>query len=159
MRRLKNGCSVSPPPLLLPKSKNVAPSRKKSRFSGKNSEKLREVDLPLIDLGLREVGVDRQVRAQARRRVVEDIDAGVRASDPASIAAARHVVERRERRTASRRGRAPGSRRVMPISRPALVMRRSPWLRAQPVQMLSSFLRRTVRWKLMPHVVAVRDRS
>ena len=28
----------------------------------------------------------------------------------------------------------------------------SPWLRAQPIQRLSSFLRRTVRWKLIPQV-------
>ena len=41
---------------------------------------------------------------------------------------------------------------VMPVTWPAFVMRRSPWLRAHPIQMLSSFLRRTVRWKLMPQV-------
>ena len=40
----------------------------------------------------------------------------------------------------------------IPVTWPALVMRRNPWLRAQPIQMLSSFLRRTVRWKLIPHL-------
>jgi hypothetical protein len=45
MRRLKNGARSTggppPPPPLPPsaKSKNSEPSRKKSRFSGKNSEK------------------------------------------------------------------------------------------------------------------------
>src|SRR6185436_13485860 len=34
-----------------------------------------EVHLPLVHLGLREVGVDRQVRAERRRRVIEKIDA------------------------------------------------------------------------------------
>ena len=44
---------------------------------GEEEREAREVDLPLIDLGLREVGVDRQVRADSRRRVVEEIEPGV----------------------------------------------------------------------------------
>ena len=35
---------------------------------------------------------------------------------------------------------------------PAFVIRLSPWFRGHPIQMLSSFFRRTVRWKLNPHV-------
>ena len=41
---------------------------------------------------------------------------------------------------------------VRPVTRPALVIRLRPWLRAQPVQMLFSFLRESVREMLMPHV-------
>src|SRR5207237_377409 len=37
----------------------------------------RQVYLPLIDLGLCEVGVDRQVRAQRRRRIVKEVDARI----------------------------------------------------------------------------------
>jgi hypothetical protein len=36
-----------------------------------------EVDLPLIDLGLGEVGIHREIGSQPRREVVEQIDAGV----------------------------------------------------------------------------------
>ena len=38
------------------------------------------------------------------------------------------------------------------MSRPAWIGRSNPWLRRWPDQTSSSFLRRTVRWKLMPHV-------
>ena len=49
----------------------VAAFRKEEREAG-------EVDLTLIDFGLREVGVDGQVRADSRRRVVEQIEPRVR---------------------------------------------------------------------------------
>ena len=38
----------------------------------------------------------------------------------------------------------------MPVTSPALLIRRTPWLRAHPVQTDCSFLRRTTRWKLIP---------
>src|SRR5262245_48466989 len=37
-----------------------------------------------------------------------------------------------------------------PVSRPALLILRSPWLRAHPIHRLSSFFRRTVPRKLIP---------
>ncbi len=52
---------------------------------GKEEGEAREVDLALIDLGLREVGVDRQVGAQAGRRVVEEVDAGVLHRGPSRL--------------------------------------------------------------------------
>ena len=39
----------------------------------------RQVHLALVDLRLREVGIDRQVRAERRRRVVEEVNAGLAA--------------------------------------------------------------------------------
>ena len=49
--------------------------------------KLREVGEPLIDFGLREVGVDRQVGARPGRGAVKDVEAGVRLVMTAGIAA------------------------------------------------------------------------
>ena len=45
---------------------------------GKEQREAREVDLPLIDFGLREVGVDGEVGPQQRRQVVEEVDARAR---------------------------------------------------------------------------------
>jgi hypothetical protein len=59
---------------------------------GKKLRKALEVREPLIDLRLREVGVDCQVGADARRWVVEDIGADVHVVDRARAAAARRRV-------------------------------------------------------------------
>ena len=64
---------VSPAPNCAPvtppraKSKMPRPSRKKSRFSGKEQAEAREVHLLLVDLDLREVGVDGEVGGEVRR--------------------------------------------------------------------------------------------
>src|SRR5690606_32373420 len=58
-----------------PFQEEVALLRKEERKSG-------EVHLPLIDLGLREVRVDREVGAEVRREVVIQIDADVGGSLP-----------------------------------------------------------------------------
>ena len=67
---------------------------------GKEQREARQVDLALIDLGLREVGVDREVGAQARRRVVEEVDAGVLVARPSPLAATGRATRRRAGRTA-----------------------------------------------------------
>jgi hypothetical protein len=59
MRRLKYGG-----PLTGAKLKTPEPSRKKSRRSGKREREAREVDAPLVDLDLGEVGVHRERGAQ-----------------------------------------------------------------------------------------------
>ena len=55
------------------KSKNVAPSRKKLRFSGKEEREPRQVDQPLIDFCLGEVGVHGAHGPQAGCHVVGDL--------------------------------------------------------------------------------------
>ena len=119
---------------------------------GKEEREARQVDLTLIDLGLREVGVDGQVCADSRRRVVEEVEPGVglllrdatrRARSSDSDVSRPYGLMSRPRPCVTSR---------MPVTCPAFVIRLSPWLRAHPIQMLSSFLRRTVRWKLNPHV-------
>src|SRR5688572_30669898 len=45
---------------------------------GEEQRVAREIGLPLIDFGLRKIGVDGQVGPQPRGRVVEEIDAGAR---------------------------------------------------------------------------------
>jgi hypothetical protein len=47
------------------------------------------------------------------------------------------------------------ARRRRPVSRPAFVILRKPWLRAHPIHNVSSFFLRTVRWKLMPQASLV----
>jgi hypothetical protein len=44
---------------------------------GKKQREPGQVDLALIDLGLREIGVDGQIGADARRHVVEEVETGV----------------------------------------------------------------------------------
>ena len=72
IRRLKNGLtwsSVSRRSLdawSLPKSKNVRAIEEEIAALGKEQRKAGEVDLALIDLGLREVGVDGEVGAHER---------------------------------------------------------------------------------------------
>ena len=53
------------------------PSRKNSRFSGKNRLKAREVHLLLVGLDLREVGVVGEVGGQVLRDAVLHVDADV----------------------------------------------------------------------------------
>ena len=74
------GCPVSESPMRRLKNRSASPlaapwlptvncpefSRKKSRFSGKNSGKRREVHLLLVHFRLREIGVDGDVEREAR---------------------------------------------------------------------------------------------
>ena len=78
--------SVSSSELL--KSKKVAPSRKKSRWFGEEQREARQVDLTLIHFGLGEIGVDREDRTEERRRVVEEVNAGVTVAIERTLAAA-----------------------------------------------------------------------
>ena len=89
---------------------------------GIEQREAREVDLPLIDLGLREVGVDGQVRAQRRRRVVEEVDAGLAGSP--SLSSLRAGASCALPRTYGLMSRpCPWVTLVRPVTRPALVIR------------------------------------
>src|SRR6185369_5083847 len=54
---------------------------------GEEERIAREVHLALVDFGLCKIGVDREVRAQQRRRIVEEIDAGRAVAVERSVAA------------------------------------------------------------------------
>ena len=63
-------------------------------FLREEERKAREVDLPIVDFGLGEVGIDGQGRGEGRRDLVEDVQASARSSrrcdyepDPACIEA------------------------------------------------------------------------
>ena len=58
-----------------PKSKKLAPSVKKGRFSGKKRAKLGQIDLARVGLDLGEVRVDRQDSVELGGHVVAHINA------------------------------------------------------------------------------------
>ena len=61
-----------------PNSKMSASCRKKSRLLGEEQAEPRQIDLPIVDFGRREIGVQRQRRIQRRRDLVEDVERRLR---------------------------------------------------------------------------------
>ena len=104
IRRLKNMIGTSRParwPDLAAEIEDPLALEKEVALLGEEQAEAREVDLLLVLLDLREVGVDRQVGGQPAREAVLHIDADV-AADVVAERHARRAVgrQRRTRRTA-----------------------------------------------------------
>ena len=128
MRRLKNrsvctGVDVNELPV--PIVKKFEFSRKKSRFSGIEQAEPGQVHLLLVDLDLREVGVDGDVHVEAGRDAVARIEADVADAHrwSCAVAAGLHVAHAadHERLQLADRGRARST--DSPCSSPARLTR------------------------------------